>query len=119
MRALNVVLGVVMLAFAGVQYNDPDALLWVAYYAIPAACAFAVAWRAQDFAAGAARALLAACVAATALLMLYHWPAMPGFWRSEVWLNEETAREGMGLMIAFAVTVVAFASAARAPRRAS
>jgi hypothetical protein len=38
---------------------------------------------------------------------------VPNFWRSAVWLNEETAREGMGLMVAFGVLLVALFTAYR------
>jgi hypothetical protein len=36
---------------------------------------------------------------------------MPGFWRKDVWWVEETAREGMGVMIAFAVLIAVLATA--------
>ena len=35
---------------------------------------------------------------------------MPGFWRKDVWWVEETAREGMGMMIAFAVLLAVLAT---------
>ena len=43
MRYLHILLGLVMVAFAAVQYNDPDALLWIVFYRIPGAWAFAAA----------------------------------------------------------------------------
>ena len=45
--------------------------------------------------------------------MLHYWPAVPNWWRKDVWWHEETAREGMGLMIAFAVSLVAWLGAGR------
>jgi hypothetical protein len=40
---------------------------------------------------------------------------MTGFWRKDVWWVEETAREGMGMMIAFVVLVVVLFNAHRKP----
>ena len=45
MRYLNMLLGLAMLGFAAVQYNDPDVWLWVFYYIVPAAWAFLAAFR--------------------------------------------------------------------------
>ena len=115
MRALNIVLGLLMVAFSAVQYNDPDALLWVAYYGVPAVCSIAVAFRPQDF-RGAAMHLLVACLAGVVLLTVYYWPQVPDFWRKDVWINEESAREGMGLMIASLAVAVAVFTATRQRR---
>ena len=41
MRYVHIVLGVLMVTFAAVQYNDPDAPLWIVIYLVPAAWAFA------------------------------------------------------------------------------
>jgi hypothetical protein len=49
--------------------------------------------------------------------MVFYWPAVPGFWRKDVWWVEETAREGMGVMIGFAVLVVVLAAAMARSRR--
>jgi hypothetical protein len=37
---------------------------------------------------------------------VFYWPTVPNFWLKEVWWVEETAREGMGVMIGFAVLLV-------------
>jgi hypothetical protein len=47
----------------------------------------------------------------------YYWPQAPEFWRREVWWETETAREGMGVMIATVVLAVAFLTAIRARAR--
>jgi hypothetical protein len=111
MRYVNILLGVVMVAFAAVQYNDPDALLWIVIYLIPAAWAFAAAFRLARVRSPAGERLLWASVAAGVGATVYYWPTMPGFWRKEVWWVEETAREGMGVMIALAVLVVVLGTA--------
>jgi hypothetical protein len=117
MRYVHIVLGLLMLAFAAVQYNDPDALLWVFIYLVPAAWAFAAAFRPASVRSLAGERLLWATVALGAGTMVYYWPAMPGFWHQEVWWVEETAREGMGVMIGFAVLVVVLASTMARSRR--
>ena len=45
MRILNGVLCLLMLAFVAVQYNDPDAAVWMVIYALPAAWAALAAWQ--------------------------------------------------------------------------
>jgi hypothetical protein len=47
--------------------------------------------------------------------VVFYWPQVPGFWHKEVWWNEETAREGMGVMAALVVLLVARFTASRAP----
>lgn len=111
MRYVNMLLGFMMVAFATVQYNDPDALLWILIYLIPAAWAFAAAFRLAQVRSPAGERLLWLSVAAGVGTTVYYWPTMPGFWRQEVWWLEETAREGMGVMIALAVLFVVLATA--------
>lgn len=108
MSILNIVLGLMMLAFAGVQYNDPDMPQWVLMYAVPALWMYAVTFRLQSVArSGELTALLWASLVFYIGAVVFHWPKMPDFWLKEVWVVEETAREGMGLMIALGVVVVA------------
>jgi Transmembrane family 220, helix len=49
LRLLNLVLCLVMIVFAALQYNDRDMLLWVVYYIVPAAWAFVAAFRHRLF----------------------------------------------------------------------
>jgi len=65
--------------------------------------------------APAGKSLLWACAVAGLAGVVYYWPTMPGFWHKDIWWVEETAREGMGMMIAFAVLVVVLFSAHRKP----
>ena len=119
MRYVLMLLGLLMVAFAAVQYNDPDALLWIVIYLLPAAWAFAAAFRPAYLRSVAGERLLWATVAIGMGTMVYYWPAMPGFWRKDVWWVEETAREGMGVMIGFAVLIAVLASAVTAKNRRS
>lgn len=106
MRYVLMLLGLLMVAFAAVQYNDPDALLWIVIYLVPAAWAFAAAFRPALTRSLAAERLLWATVAAGVGTMVSYWPTVPYFWRKDVWWVEETAREGMGVMVGLAVLAV-------------
>ena len=110
MRYVLMLLGLLMAAFAAVQYNDPDALLWIVIYLIPAAWAFAAAFRPARVASVAGERLLWASVTVGAALTVFYWPTVPNFWVKDVWWVEETAREGMGMMVAFAVLLVVLAA---------
>ncbi len=108
MRAVNIILGLLMVAFAAVQYNDPDMPQWVLLYIVPALWIYAVTFRLQGVLRSAdLMRLLWASVAFYIGTVIYYWPAMPNFWLKEVWMVEETAREGMGLMIALVVLLIA------------
>ncbi len=111
MRYLNILPGLMMLGFVGVQYDDPDGLLWAVYYIIPAAWAFSVALRPVFARSGMGQRLLWACVTIWFGLMVFYWPDMPNFWQPVVFHAHETAREGMGMMIAWVVLLVAALSA--------
>lgn len=111
MRYLNILLGITMLGFTAVQYNDPDALLWVFYYMVPAIWAFLAAFRLDIARSTLGSRLLLASVAVWLGLVIFYWPQMPNFWRRDVFMAEETAREGMGLMIAWGVLLVALFTA--------
>lgn len=117
MRYLNGFLCLVMLLFAGVQYNDPDVALWATIYGIPAIWAGLAAFRPSVFQQIWAVIGLALSVAAAAVGTVYYWPRQEGFWRQEVWWTTETAREGMGMMIAAAVLVVVAVTGLRARQR--
>ena len=106
MRYVLILPGLLMVAFAAVQYNDPDALVWATIYLVPAAWCFAAAFRPARVRSLAGERLLWASVAVGAALTVFYWPAMPNFWVKDVWWVEETAREGMGMMIAFAVLLL-------------
>jgi hypothetical protein len=113
MRYLNMLLGLVMVGFAAVQYNDPDGLLWAVYYIVPAVWAFLAACRLDVARSTLGKRLLWTSAVVWLGLVIYYWPQMPGFWRREVFMAEETAREGMGLMIAWLTLLIAVVSAHR------
>jgi hypothetical protein len=107
MRIVTAVFCVLMLLFAAVQYNDPDALYWGAIYGVAAIWCGLAAFR-PAVVSGAGRMALVACLAIAAFGVFWYWPKTPGFWHQEVWWVTETAREGMGMMIAFAALLIAW-----------
>jgi hypothetical protein len=64
MRWLNLLLALAMVGFAAVQYNDPDWLLWAAYYGVPASWALIAGFRHRLLQRMQWRGALWACVAA-------------------------------------------------------
>ena len=104
-----------MLLFAAVQHDDPDGALWAALYAVPAAAMLAVLVRPAALASGAGRAALGLALAGLGLVTWTLWPEQSGFWRREVWWEEEAVREGLGAAVALAVTAVALPFARRSP----
>jgi len=117
MRTLHILLGLLMLSFVAVQYNDPDGSLWAVIYLIAAAWALLAAFRLAVVRSSAGKSLLWASTVAGLAGVFYYWPTMPEFWRKDVWWVEETAREGMGMMTAFVVLVVVLFNAHRKPAR--
>ena len=96
-----------MVLFALVQLNDPDALVWMPVYALVALALLLAAWRPDALRGPFGRASLAALLVGLLVLVALRWPEQGAFWRREVWWEEETAREGMGLMIAFLAALFA------------
>jgi hypothetical protein len=95
-----------MIMFGAVQYNDPDGLLWMGIYAVPAIwCGMGLFWL-NAFRYKTVIALYWISVLMSAVGGVYFWPITPQFWTTEVWYNGETAREDMGLMIVFFVLLV-------------
>ena len=119
MRYVNILLGVLMVLFAAVQYNDPDAPLWIVLYLVPAAWAFMAAFRLPSTTSNDGAVLLWVSLAVYLFAAVFFWPQTPGFWRKEVWWNDEAAREGMGAMIALAVLLFVLLTAFTARSRRS
>jgi len=117
MRVISAVFGVLMLLFAVVQYNDPDAVFWGAIYGVAAVWCGVAAYR-PALVSGPVRALLVISLAAAAFGVVWYWPQTPGFWRKEVWWNTETAREGMGMAITLAALAVAWLAVRTRPAQA-
>lgn len=109
MRYVNAVFCVLMLLFAAVQYNDPDAVFWGVVYAVPAFWAGLAAYRPQALRGRGASLGLAASIVLAVIGTVYFWPRDQGWWQQDVWWESEPAREGMGFMLAtLTLLVVAF-----------
>jgi len=114
MRWLNGLFFLLMLLFIVVQLNDPDGVMWMFIYAVPMIWAAIAAFRPITLAGKLPSILLIACIILSAVAMIYYWPKTPGWWKSDVWWEVETAREGMGMMIVLIVLLVAWFSGFRA-----
>ena len=99
MRIFDALLCLMLLAFAAVQYNDPDVYFWMPLYVLAAAWAGVAAYRPRQLRRWPWAVLLTLCLVAAIVATVWYWPAEEGFWRQEVWWESETAREGMGIMI--------------------
>jgi hypothetical protein len=105
MRYVNGFLCALFALFAIVQYNDPDAILWIVIYGITAVWAGLAAFRPTRFAHSQ---LLLTAFGVTLLAMvggvIYDWPQSIADW----WDNE-VVREGIGLIMStVALLVVAY-----------
>lgn len=112
-RSLNVGLCIAMLAVAVAQIGRPQWGLWIGYFIVPAFWAFVAGFRHRAFRSVRWLGWLWACVALWTVLLWRHWPQASGFWRRDVWLENANAREGLQLMAALAVLLVALVSAYR------
>ena len=105
MRYVNGFFCVLFALFAVVQYNDPDAMLWIVVYGVTALWAGLATFRLTQFAHSQ---ILLAAFGLTLLAMvggaIYDWPQSISDW----WDNE-FVREGLGLIIAVvALAIVAY-----------
>lgn len=113
MRIFSGICCILMLLFTIVQFNDPDALHWAVIYGVAAIWCGIAALRPALASEGWPCHLLVICLALAGLGTVWYFPKTPGFWQTEVWWVTETAREGMGMMIAFAALIVAWFTARR------
>jgi hypothetical protein len=95
MRYLNGFICALLSLFAIAQYNDPDAVVWILIYGVPAVWAGLVAWRPGALARSpAALGALGLCLSLALAGTIYMWPA-----DFSVWWDVEEVREDIGLMI--------------------
>jgi len=86
-RFFKLFLGVLFLAFAYLQFNDPDPALWMIIYGTVGVVCILAATR------GISRRLLLAFIA---LLLVYAATLFPGFW---TWLTSSGKEELFGEMV--------------------
>ena len=107
MRIIHAILSALLLLFAIAQYNDPDAVFWIAVYGAGAIWCGLAALRSPILSSGPVRLLFAASLAAAVAGCIWFWPAVENWWMQDVWWEIETAREGMGMMIVLACLLIA------------
>ena len=107
MRIVAAVFCVLMILFAAVQYNDPDVIFWGSSYGLAAVFCGVAAFAPQVLGGRGAQMVLAATLVLAVAGVWWFWPDVPGWWRKAVWMEAETAREGMGMMIAAAAFAIA------------
>ena len=118
MKPIALVLAVLMALFALVQLDDPDGLRWASLYSAVALALALAALRPAWLRGAPGRVALLALIGLLGVLLVLLWPEQRGFWRREVWWEEETAREGLGIAIALLAALVALPAAfGRAPTR--
>lgn len=108
MRIVSGLFFVAMVLFTVVQFNDPDVLHWALIYSTAAVWCGLAAFRPELTLGILARRLLLVCLVLAAIGTFWYFPKTPAFWKTEVWWVTETAREGMGMMIAFVAIGVAW-----------
>jgi hypothetical protein len=101
MQYVNAYLCLLFVVCAIAQYNDPDALLWILIYGIPAVWAGAIAFRPSLLSNRPLGVAYLACLAAAIAGTIYMWPSLP-----DNWIRVEEEREGFGLMIVTAGLIV-------------
>jgi hypothetical protein len=99
MKYLSLLLFIIFLLFAGLQYNDPDPILWIPIYGIAAYCAFMAYLGKSNM--EMLLVLLVICTAAA----INSWSQMTA-WEGVITdglamktPNQELARESLGLGI--------------------
>ncbi|MDB3935350.1 transmembrane 220 family protein [Granulosicoccus sp.] len=115
MRYLYIALCLLMLLFIAVQYNDPDGPMWMAIYSVPAIWAALAAFKRHLLRLTLPTMLLLVSIACAIGGTLYYWPDSPHWWSVKVWMEAETAREGMGMMIISVVLLLIWLSTRRVP----
>ena len=99
MRIVNIVFVILLILFAGVQYNDPDGLFWALVYGVGALWCGLAAFKSGIFVKTSPFLLYIASFVAAIFGVIWFWPTTPNWWTQDVWWETETAREGMGMMI--------------------
>ncbi len=102
MRIVYAILAVLLLLFAVAQYNDPDAVFWIAAYGVGAIWCALAALRSSILHLGPVRILFTLSFLLAIVGCIWFWPTVSNWWDINVWwpeLTGETSREGMGMMV--------------------
>ena len=110
-------LGLVLLAFAGLQYNDPDGIYWAIVYLVPAIALGLAAFVPHRFATLLGRILLFAAVLVLAFGVYVYWPSNLTSLSTDAWWENEPVKEGFGVAIAYLFTCLTIPLAFRRSTR--
>lgn len=94
----------VLLAFAGLQYNDPDGIYWAIVYLVPAIALGLAAFVPHRFATLLGRILLFAAVVVLGFGVYVYWPSNLTSLSADSWWDDEPVKEGFGVAIAYLFT---------------
>lgn len=111
-QILSTLMGIVFIVFAAMQYNDPDAAIWIAIYLVAAIFSFLVSFNRIN------QAILLVAFVAYAVGAVFFWPAK---WEGIAIgggdiKNIEEAREFLGLILTSS-TMLTFALLSRSKAR--
>ncbi|MDO6388899.1 transmembrane 220 family protein [Pontibacter sp. BT731] len=111
-QILSTLMGIVFIVFAAMQYNDPDAAIWIATYLVAAIFSFLVSFNRIN------QAILLVAFVAYAVGAVFFWPAK---WEGIAIgggdiKNIEEAREFLGLVLT-SITMLTFALFSRSRAR--
>lgn len=117
MTIIYALLMLVMLGFAGLQYNDDDGLYWAIIYLVPAIALAVAAFAPNRFATIVGRILLFLAIVILASGVYVYWPSQANFWNTANWWGAEPVREGLGVAIAYLFTCTTIPLAFRKSNR--
>ena len=120
MRILSGIVGLLLILFMVVQWNDPDGPIWMVIYGIGAIWCLIACLRPWRFSEGQVATLFGLCFLASIAGMIYFWPEVSNWWDIDVWWPEitgETSREGMGMMVLVVALAIAGLTMRGARRR--
>jgi hypothetical protein len=115
MRHVHAGLGVMLLGFAALQYNDPDWYYWTLLYLLAAMWSLGAAWRSPRFLSWPPARLGA--VVSIVLFLIGFASLAPTI--DSNWIHVEEAREGFGYLICAVTTTFALWESRRRARLAT
>ena len=107
----------VLLVFAGLQYNDPDGLYWAIVYLVPAMALGLAAFVPHRFATLLGRILLFAAIVVLGFGVYVYWPSQLSALPVAEWWDTESVKEGFGVAIAYLFTCLTIPLAFRRSTR--
>jgi len=107
----------VMLVFAGLQYNDEDGLYWAIIYLVPAMALGLAAFVPHRFTSLLGRILLFCAIVVLAFGVYVYWPAILNTTPTSEWWSQESINEGFGVAIAYLFTCLTIPLAFRKSTR--